>query len=124
MLQKTFVYDTSKGFSALLKQYYSEKLEMHHCTSKKSIKKYTASDFELCFFIVNDIDDIFLLSDIYFEIEHFFISTPKQYFLKKIETLKLDEIIMIDFNQSKKDMIKTIDFNLSHIMSNRASIKV
>ena len=124
MLKKTFVYDTSKGFSALLKQYYSEKLEMHHCTSKKSIKKYKASNFELCFFIVNDIDDLYLLSDIYFEIEHFFISTPKKYFIKKIETLKLVDAIMIDFDYSKKDMIKSIDFNLSNIMSNRATVKV
>jgi hypothetical protein len=124
MLKKTLVYDTSKGFSALLKQYYSEKLEIHSFYNNKKFRVHNSKDYELCFFIINGIEDFLLLRDIYFEIEHFFIATPKKYFNKKIESLNLEDSIIIDLDHFKKDMLKQIDFNLSHIVLNSPLIKV
>ncbi|MDI1317742.1 hypothetical protein [Flavobacterium sp.] len=124
MIKKTFIYDTSRGFAALLKQYYSDKMDIHICVSKKCVKNYKIKDFEVCFFIVNEYEDLFLLPDIYFEIEHFFVTTPKKYFIKKIENLKLEHAVIIDFDYSKKDMLKVIDYNLSRFVLNASSTEV
>lgn len=113
MIKKMFVYDTSKGFSSFIKYYYSEKMEIHICTNKIKFQNFIMSDYEVCFFIVNDIDDFLKLRIIYSQIEYFFISTPKKALYKKIEHLNYDDAIIIDFDYSKKDILSEINFNLN-----------
>jgi len=124
MIKKTFIYDTSRGLSALIKHQYSEKLDIQNCCNIKKFKVFTMSDFDICFFVVNDIEDLLLLRDIYSEIKHFFIATPKKYFNQKIKSLNFKDSIIIDLDYSKRDIVKEIDFNLSRIILNHSLIKV
>jgi hypothetical protein len=113
--KKSIVYDTSKGFSAFVKLHFADKISIYCCGARKKLKAVNSADFEICFFVVNDIDDIFILKEFYFLIEHFFITSPKEVLMKKVESLKLDEIILIDFNSSKKDMYAQINSRLALI---------
>jgi len=113
MSKKTFVYDTSKGFSSMIKQYFSEKMDIDICTNKKNFKNYKMSDYEVCFFTVNDIEDLFLLKKVYYEIEHFFITSPRKTIYEKVMNLKYEDAVYIDFDYSKKDIVYEINYNLS-----------
>ena len=59
MSNKTFIYDTSKGFSSLIKHYYSSKMNIDVCTNKKKLSLDNIKDYNTCFFVVNDMDDLF-----------------------------------------------------------------
>lgn len=113
MSKKTFVYDTSKGFSSLIKHYFSEKIDIHICTNKKNFKNYKMSDYEVCFFSVNDIEDLFLLKKVFFDIDHFFITSPRKIILEKVMNLNYNNAIYIDSDYSKKDIIYEINYNLT-----------
>ena len=54
MNKKAYVYDTSKGFSAFIKYNYSSKLNIFSCTKKKNFSVEKITDYNVCFFVVND----------------------------------------------------------------------
>ncbi len=111
--KNTYVYDTSKGFSAFIKHYYSEKMKIAVCTNKKNFYLEDVKDFDVCFFIVNDMDDFFNLMKIYPKVECFFIGTPNKIIGEKIENLNYDDVVYLDFNQNKNVILNSINFNLS-----------
>lgn len=112
MSKKTFVYDTSKGFSSFIKHYYSDKMSIDVCTNKKKFYLDNIKEYNTCFFIVNDMDDFFNLMKVYYKIEHFFIGTPNKIIGEKIEKLNYDDVVYLDFNNNKHDLLDTINFNL------------
>lgn len=112
MSKKTFIYDPSKGFSSLIKHYFSESLDIHICTKKMNLKNYKITDYDVCFFTVNDLEDLFLLKEVYFDIDYFFITSPRKIILEKVMNLNYDNIIFIDSEYNKKDIIYEINYNL------------
>jgi len=109
---KAYVYDTSKGFCSFIKHYYSEKMEIDVCTNKKNFFLDDIKDYEVSFFIVNDMEDFFNMKKVYFKIEHFFIGSPNRIIYEKIQDLKYD-VIYIDLNNHKNDIINQINSNLA-----------
>jgi len=114
MEKRIYVYDTSKGFSSFIKHYYSEKMQIDVCTNKKNFFIDKITDYQVCFFIVNDIEDFFNLRKVYLKIEHFFIGSPHKIMCEKIENLHYEDVVYIDFNHNKHDILNTINYNLSY----------
>jgi hypothetical protein len=112
MIKKTFIYDTSKGFSSLIKHYYSSKMDIDVCTSKKRFSLDNVKGYDTCFFVVNDMEDFSNLIKVYFKIEHFFIGVPNKIIEDKIEGLKYEDVVILDFNSSKHEILKVINQNL------------
>jgi hypothetical protein len=112
MNKKTFIYDTSKGFSSLIKHYYSTKLNIESCTNKKKFLLDNIKDYDICFFVVNDMDDLSNLIKIYHKIEHFIIGSPNKIIEEKILSLNYEDIVILDFNSSKHEILKVINQNL------------
>lgn len=113
MDKKVYVYDTSKGFSSFIKHYYSTKMNIDVCTNKKRFATEGINNYDTCFFVVNDMDDLFKLIKIYYKIEHFFIGSPSKIICEKMETFMSSNVVFLDFNQNKYEMLKTINTNLS-----------
>ena len=109
--KKVFIYDTSKGFSSLIKHYYSTKINIDTCTNKNFFLE-KINDYDACFFIVNDMDDYLNLMKIYCKIGFFFISSPDKFIFKKIESLNFEDTILLDFNEKKGNLLRTINYNL------------
>lgn len=116
MSKKTLIYDTSKVFSITLKKYFSKKMDLHICTKKKNLKNYKISDYDFFFFTVNEIEDLQLLKDIYFEVEHVFITSTSKNLHDKLMTLEFPKGISIYFDYSKNDIVKAINLTLSKIV--------
>lgn len=112
MGKKTYIYDTSKGFSSFIKHYYSDKMIIDVCTNKKNFYLDNIRDYNACFFIVNDMDDFFNLMKIYYKIDHFFIGSPNKVIGEKIENLNYEDVVFLDFNHNKHELLNTINFNL------------
>ncbi len=112
MNRKTFIYDTSKGFSSLIKHYYSTKMNIDVCTNKKKFLIDNIKDYDTCFFVVNDMDDLSNLIKAYYKIEHFFIGAPNKIIEDKIDSLNYEDVIVLDFNSSKHELLKVINHNL------------
>jgi hypothetical protein len=112
MNKKTFIYDTSKGFSSLIKHYYSSKMDIDSCTNKKKFSLDNIKEYDNCFFVVNDMDDLSNLLKIYYKIEHFFIGSPNKMIENKIEALSFEGAVILDFNRNKHDILKVINHNL------------
>ncbi|GAA4046927.1 hypothetical protein [Flavobacterium chungnamense] len=112
MNKKAYVYDTSKGFSAFIKYNYSSKLNIFSCTKKKNFSVEKITDYNVCFFVVNDMEDFFNLKRIYFDIEFFFVGSPNKLILKKIEDLKYDDLMILDFYDSKYNILQFINIEL------------
>jgi hypothetical protein len=110
---KAYVYDTSKMFSYLIKHYYSEKMNIDVCTKKKNFFIEDIIDYEVCFFIVNDMDDFFNMRNVYLKIEHFFISSPNSIICEKIRNLNYDDVVYINFNNNKYEIFKEINASLT-----------
>jgi hypothetical protein len=49
---------------------------------------------------------------LYFKIEHFFVGVPNLIIKDKIERLKYDEIVILEFDKSKHELLKIINNNL------------
>jgi hypothetical protein len=112
MNKKVYIYDTSKGFSSLLKHYYSAKLSFDVCTNKKRFDTEAIQGYDACFFVVNDMEDFANLLKLYFKIEHFFVGVPNLIIKDKIERLKYNEIVILEFDKSKHELLKIINNNL------------
>ena len=112
MKKKVYIYDTSKGFSSFIKHYYSDKMIIDVCTNKKNFNQNDIQKYDLCFFMVNDMDDYFNLMKIYTLIEHFFIVTTNKIIRKKINNLNYEDVVFIDFNNSKPELLEEINYNL------------
>lgn len=112
MNKKTFIYDTSKGFSSLIKHYYSTKMNIDVCTSKKKFLLDDIKGYDACFFVVNDMDDFSNLIKVYCKIEHFFIGAPNKIIEDKIDGLNYEDVVVLDFNSSKHEILKIINHNL------------
>jgi hypothetical protein len=109
-MKKALIYDSSKGFSSFIKRNYSEKLELDICNNKFNLKNYNSSNYQICFFMVNDIEDYFLLKKYYFEIEYFFIISYKTTLLEKIKKLEYTNAVLIDSDHSKKYILDLVNF--------------
>ncbi|WP_396144278.1 hypothetical protein [Flavobacterium sp.] len=112
MNKKVYIYDTSKGFSSLLKHYYSSKLDFDVCTNIKRFVPDSIEGYDACFFVVNDMDDFANLMNLYFKIEHFFVGVPNLIIKDKIERLKYEEIVILEFDKSKHELLKIINHSL------------
>lgn len=112
MTKNTFIYDTSKGFSSLIKHYYSTKMNIDVCTSKKRFLLDNIKGYDACFFVVNDMDDFSNLIKVYYKIEHFFVGAANKIIEDKIEGLNYEGIVVLDFNSSKREILKIINYNL------------
>jgi hypothetical protein len=112
MSKSTYIYDTSKGFSAFLKHHFSDKMNIDVCTNKKKFLLYDLKNYNVCFFIVNDMDDFFNLMQIYNKIDCFFIGSPNKIISQKIENLNYDSMVYLDFSSNKNDILSSISFNL------------
>lgn len=112
MANKACIYDTSKGLGSLIKLHYSDKIEFSTIGKNNFKKSLEKNDFNICFFIVNDMDDYFNLLKIYNYVEHFFIGSPKKFLCQKIDEIKYDDVVVIDLNLNKNDILKIINFNL------------
>jgi hypothetical protein len=112
MKKKAFIYDTSKGFSSLIKHYYSTKMDIDVCTNKKNFVIDNIKDYDVCFFVVNDMDDLSNLIKAYYKIEHFFIGAPNKMIEDKIDSLNYENVVVLDFNSSKHEILKVINLNL------------
>ncbi len=112
MIKKTYIYDTSKGFSSLIKHYYSTKMDIDVCTSKKNFLLDNIKGYDACFFVVNDMDDFLNLIKVYYKIDHFFIGAPNKVIEDKIEGLNYEDAIVLNFNSNKHELLKIINQNL------------
>jgi hypothetical protein len=112
MNKKTFVYDTSKGFSSFIKHYYSTKMDIDVCTNKKRFVIENIKDYETCFFVVNDMEDLSNLIKVHFKIEHLFIGVPNKIIEDKIYALNYENLVILDFSKSKHELLKVINDNL------------
>ena len=112
MGKKTYIYDTSKGFSSFIKHYYSDKMIIDVCTNKKNFNFEDIKNYGTCFFIVNDMDDFFNLMKIYTKMEHFFIGSPNKIIGEKIENLHYECVVFLNFNNNKYELLETINYHL------------
>lgn len=109
-MKKALIYDSTKGFSSFIKRNYSDKMELDICYNKFKLKNYSSVNYQLCFFMVNDIEDYFLLKKYYDEIEYFFIITYKKTLSEKISRLSYKNAVLIDSEHSKKYILELINF--------------
>lgn len=112
MEKKTYIYDTSKGFSSFIKHYYGDKMTIDVCTKKKNFTIEGLENYKICFFFVNDMDDYFNLIKIYTRIEYFFICTTNKIIREKINKLNYEDVFFLDFNDNKHELLETINYNL------------
>ena len=118
---KSYIYDTSKGYSSLIKHYYSDKMNIETCTNKKRFLANSVSEFDVCFFVINDIEDFFNLLKIYFKVQYIFVVSPIAEFIEKIQNLGYKDLIILDSKNNKHDLLKVINFNLSSIELSKVS---
>ena len=112
--KNVYIYDTSRGVSSLLKHYYSNLLNFDVCTNKKKFQPDSIQGYVACFFVVNDMDDLANFLIIYPKIECFFVGVPNLIIKDKIEQLKYEEIIILEFDKSKHELLKIINQNLQN----------
>ncbi|MEC4048478.1 hypothetical protein OX284_003480 [Flavobacterium sp. SUN046] len=112
MNNKTLIYDSSRGFSRMIKRYYSCNMNIDVCSNRKNFLYNKYTDYKLCFFIINDLDDFLNLKKIYFEIEHVIIATSRKIFEEKLINMNLEDVLVLDLQENKRDLIKSINFKL------------
>ena len=113
MSNKTLIYDSSRGFSRMIKRYYSCNMNIDVCANRKNFLYNKYTDYNLCFFIINDIDDFLNLKKIYFEIEHIIIATSRSIFKEKLLNMNLEDVLVLDLQENKRDLIKVINNRLA-----------
>jgi hypothetical protein len=57
-------------------------------------------------------EDFANLINLYYKIEHFFVGVPNLIIKDKVESLKYDEIVILEFDKSKHELLKIINQNL------------
>lgn len=63
--------------------------------------------------MINDPRDFIIFENVYHKIKNLFVITPVKFYEHKINSMQMDNIIILDFNDDiKREMIKTINFNL------------
>lgn len=112
MVKKIFVYEISSGFSSMLKRYYSDKIIIERSKETNFISQYYY-EYEACFFLINNVRDYNIFENVLKKIKTIFVITSVKLYEYKIETMQAHNVIILNFNDDiKKEMIKTINFNL------------
>ena len=63
MDKKIFIYEDSKGFSSLLKRYYSNKVIIDSSKDKNFIA-HNYGDYQACFFMINNVRDYIIFEKV------------------------------------------------------------
>lgn len=112
MDKKIFIYEDSKGFSSLLKHYYANKIIIDSSKDKNFIAQ-NYGDYQACFFMINNVRDYIIFEKVINKIKTLFVITPIKLYEHKITSMQKDNIIILDFNDDiKRNIMKTINFNL------------
>lgn len=112
MCKKVIIYDNSCAFSALFKHYFSTKMEVQS-SKDKSFILLNSFEYDVCFFMINNINDFVFFEEILSKIKVIFVMTPVQFFKYKIMSMEIKNAIFLEFNNDiKRDIMKTITFNL------------
>ena len=106
------IYDMLSGFSAFIKHYYSESIEIEVCSNKIDLHRFNVSDFNFCFFSINDIDDLLILIKMYTSKRHFFIRTSNDILYQKVSSPDYFKSDIFNYDCSKKSILEKINFHL------------
>ncbi len=106
---KIAVYDTSKGFSSFVKHYFAKRLKVEVCTSKKKFNLEWFTKFQHCFFVVNDIEDLFNLMKVAQLHNAIVTGSPSRILESKIKTVNSQEMKVMDFSLSKNELMLFIN---------------
>lgn len=106
---KLAVYDTSKGFSSFVKHYFSKRVDIEVCTSKKKFSLEWFKNFKHCFFVVNDIEDLFNLMKVAQLHNEVVAGSPSRILEMKIKTVNDQDVKLMDFSLNKNELMLYID---------------
>lgn len=109
---KIAVYDTSKGFSSLVKHYFAKRVDIEVCTSKKKFSLEWFKNFKHCFFVVNDIEDLFNLMKVAQLQNDLVAGSPSRILEMKIKTVNDQGVKVMDFSLNKNELMLFIDHYL------------
>ena len=111
---KLAVYDTSKGFSSFVKHYFAKEISIEVCTSKKKFSLAWFNDFHYCFFVVNDIEDLFNLMKIAPLQNNVVVGSTHSILEMKIKSIQDSNFTIIDLSLNKNDLLQYITAYLKH----------
>ncbi|MEN9336544.1 MAG: hypothetical protein RLZZ500_1531 [Bacteroidota bacterium] len=115
-MAKLAVYDTSKGFSSFVKHYFAKRVDIEVCTSKKKFSLDWFRNFQHCFFVVNDIEDLFNLMKVADLNNEVIAGSPSRILEMKIKNVNDHEVKVMDFSLNKNELMLYID---NYLKSNK-----
>jgi hypothetical protein len=106
------VYDTTKGFSSFVKKNFGKTYPIAACTSKKKFSATQFKSYTICFFIVNDINDLLNLVRLNTLEIPVIVGTASHILDSKIDFVKNERIFALDFSQSKEALFLQLQYYL------------
>ena len=102
---KLAIYDTSKGFSSFVKHYFAKDVAIEVCTSKKKFTLDWFNDFQFCFFVVNDTEDLLNLFKLAQLQTNLVVGSNNAILEMKIKSIRDIDLTVIDLSLNKNDLM-------------------
>lgn len=112
--KRFFIYDTSKGYSRLIKQKYGKTFVVTQCKHAKKTLDSEIENNDFAFVIINEEDDIAKLHLIHSKIKRVFFGFSSIKHLN-VSVFKTKGLIYLDLFQNKDIFLNYIDTKLKEL---------